>query len=300
MTDERFQDEYVAVFREQLVDIIREQSVAYKLYPVNQAITASDNTYVYFKMKEQSNVQYGYELRTPLYNKYASERVTTAIPVHQADLFFDRHEKGRAMKDVFTLDARTRQAIEDMVEDIERTAIYGDSNTGTVLSDTTNISTAASPELDLGTFKEAVEDFHGQVSQLRNLLKNKFQGTKLNLLWTTDVDDRARGIASTTSEEITFYDYVAKWLSDFNGGGIGSDHIFASNYLGSNTNAGTTNTALIASDPRNMELITSELEVVQGLTPLEDLEIQVAIRNKPIFYRSNDAVIYGATAVLTA
>ena len=299
MTEEIFTEAAVSAWKADLVDIVREQSIARKLYPQDQAVSAADGNYIYYKIKEQSNVQYAYELQSRKYNKYATEKVSTAIPIHQGDLHFTRHEASRAAKDVLKLDTRVMNTIEDMVEQEERTAIYGDTDTGTVLSDTTNISTAATVELDFGTFAEGIEDFHLMMTQLRNLLKNKFVGCKLKFIQTTDMDDGIRARASTSNEAITCYDHIGKLLVDFNGGGSPSDHIFASNYLGSNTNAGTTNSALIASDPRNMRLITSPLEVTQGRDSLQNLDVQIAMRSKPIFFRGNDGVIYGGTSVIT-
>lgn len=295
-----FTEEAVSAWRKDLVDIIRSQSIARKIYPQQQAVSVSDGNYIYYKILEQSNVQYAFELQRREFNKYGTKKVSTPIPLHQGDLHFTRHEAKRAARDILPIDARVLNTIEDMVEQEERTAIYGDDATGTVLHDTTNISTAATSEIDLGTFIEGVQTFATQVSQLRNLLKNKWTGAKINLVWTSDCDDRARALMSTTSEHVSTYMGIGNILVDINGGGTPSDHIFVSNYLGSATGAGTTNSALIASDPRNMRLISSELEVVQGRDSLENLDIQLAMRSKPVFYRGNDAVIYGATVVLTA
>ena len=300
MADNLFQEQAITAFKQEVVDIIRETSIAFKIYPLNQAVEPSDSHFTYYKAKESGQVQYAFELQTPMVNKYATEKVITAIPTHQANIAFSRHEAARARKDVLNLDARIRFLIEDMVDDQNRTAVYGDADTGTILSDTTNISTAAADELDLGTFVEGVQHFHASVSQCRNLLKSKFQGCKLKVVWTSDVDDRARAINNTYNQAESFYDWLGAFLVRFNGGGTAEDHIFVSNYLGSATNAGTTNMAMIASDPRNMELIHSRVEVVQGQSPREDLEIEVAQRLKPVFYRGNDAVIYHATVVLTA
>ena len=302
MADLIFTEEAVSAWKKDLIGVIREQSIVRKLYPQNQGVTPEDSNYIYYKIVEQSNIQYGFELQSRKFSKYASQKNSVAIPLHQGDMTFTRHEAKRAAKDVLKLDRRVLEMIEDMVQQEEKKGIYGDDDTGTVLHDTTNVSTAASPELDMGTFKEGMEDFHGQVSQVRTLLKNKFQGCKLKIIWTPDVDDRARAIASTTSEEVTLYDYIGDWLVKFNGGGAPQDHIFASGFLGATGGGdtpGTTNTALIASDPRNMELVSSELEVIQGRDNLQNLDVQVVMRSKPVFYRDNDAVIYGGTAVLT-
>lgn len=299
MTDEIFQEQAVTKVKAQLVDIIRESSVARRLYPQLEGVSASDGNFVYYKMKEQDNTQYAYELQNRRLSKYASQKVSTAIPIHQGDLHFTRHEIGRAAKDVFPMDARLRQLVESLVENEEKTAIYGDDDTGTILSDTTNISTAASAELDFGTQVEAMDDVQSQFAQLRTLLKNKFEGCILKYIWTSDVDARARIIRATTGNLISAYDAIGEFLVNFNGGGTYADHILVSDYLGSATAVGTTNTALVAVDPRNMALVTSPLEMPQGLDSLGNLDVQVCFRSKPIFYRGNDAVIYGGTAVLT-
>ena len=299
MTTEQFTEAAVTAWKADLVDIVREQSIVRKLYPQDEAVTYSDGNYVYYKIGEQSNVQYGYELQSPKFNVYDTEKTLVAIPLHQGNMHFDRHDAMRAEKDILTLDMRVMNVIENIVEQEEAKGIYGDADTGTVLSDTTNISTAATVEWDFGTFAEGMEDFQLSITQLRNLLKNKFQGCKLKVIQTTDIDDGIRARASTTNEALTCYDQMGKILVDFNGGGSPSDHIFASNYLGSATNAGTTNSCLIASDPRNMRLITSPLEVVSGRTSLNHLDVEICMRSKPVFFRGNDSVIYGGTSVIT-
>ncbi len=303
MADLIFTEEAVSTWKKDLVTVIREESIVRKLYPQNQAVTPADSNYIFRRIVEQSNIQYGFELQSRKYSKYATKKESTQIPLHQGDLHFTRHEAERAAKDVLKVDRRVLEMIEDMVQQEEKKGIYGDDITGTVLHDTTNVSTAASPEIDMGTFKEGMEDFHGQVSQLRTLLKNRFTGAKLKIIWTPDVDDRAKAIASTTSEEVTLYDYIGDYLVKYNGGGLPRDYIFSSGFLGATgvqgITPGTTNTALIASDAKNMELVTSELEVKQGRDNLDNLDVQVTMRSKPVFYRGNDAVIYGATAVLT-
>ena len=160
MAGEIFTEQAVSVWKKDLVDKIREQSVARKLYPQIQAVLPSDGNYIYYKVIEQSNVQYGFELQARKFNKYGTEKVSTAIPIHQGDLQFTRHEAARAAKDVLKVDARVLNTIEDMVEQEQKTAIYGDDDSGTILHDTTNVSTAASPELDMGTFLEGKDDFH--------------------------------------------------------------------------------------------------------------------------------------------
>lgn len=300
MTTEIFTEQAVSAWKKDLIGVIREQSIVRKLYPQNEGVTPADGNYIYYKIKEQSNIQYGFELQRRQFSVYATEKVSTPIPLHQGDMTFTRHEAKRAAKDVLKLDRRVLEMIEDIVQQEESKGIYGDDDTGTVLHDTTNVSTAASPELDMGTFKEGMEDFHGQVSQLRNLLKNKFQGCKLKIVWSPNVDDRAKAIASTTSEEITLYDYISDWLVKFNGGGTRQDHVFASGFLESATGAGANASALIASDARNMELVSSELEVIQGRDNLQNLDIEVTMRSKPVFYRDNKSVIFGTGVVLTA
>ncbi len=299
MAGEIFTEQALSKWKLDLIDIIREQSIVRKIYPQNEGVSPEDGIFIYYKELEQSNVQYGHEIQARKFNKYATEKVSTAIPLHQGDLTFTRHEAKRADRDILKIDKRVLNLIEDIVEQEEVRGIFGKADTGLVLHDTTNVSTAASPELDMGTFKEGIEDFHGQISQLRNLLKNKFQGCKLKYVWSPNVDDRARSIASTTSEEVTLYDYIAAWLVQFNGGGTPQDHIFSSGFLESESGAGANASALIASDPRNMDLVTSDLEIVRGTDSLEHLDIQVILRSKPVFYRGNDSVIFGTGVVLT-
>ena len=300
MSDNIFQEDAITAFKQEVVDIIRDESIAFKIFPLNEAVEPDQSHFTYYKAKEQGKVQYNFERQTPLWNKYATEKVITAIPYHQANIGFGRHEAAQARKDVLNLDARIRFLIEDMVDDQNRTSIYGDANTGTVLSDTTNISTAASDDLDLGTFVEATEHWYTGFNQLKNLLGNKFQGSQIKVIWTTDVETRAQVLMNTYDQGQSFYDWLGETLVKYNRGGSAQDHIFANDYLGSATGAGTTNMAVIASNPKNMELIHSRVEVIQGKSPLEDLEIEVGQRLKPVFYRGNDAVIYHGTVVLTA
>jgi hypothetical protein len=299
MTVEQFTADAVTALKAELVDIIREQSIVRKLYPTDQAVSFADGMYKYYKIHEQDNTQYGYELQQAKYSKFATEATNVPIPIHQGDLHFTPTEIARANKDVLTVDERVRETINQIVENEEAKCIYGDANTGTILSDTTNVSTAISDEIDLGTFAEGMQHIHLAISQLKALLKNKFQGCQLKIIQTTDTDARMRSLVSA-NETMTLYDYIGAWLVQFNGGGSIEDHMFASNYLGSATNAGTTNWALIASDPRNMKLIHSELDVAQDLNDIDGLRVQIRLRSKPVFFRGNDAVIYSGTTVLTA
>jgi len=296
----QFSEEAVVMLKKDLVDIIRSESIVRKLYDQNQAVTAAKGDYKYYKILEQSNVQYGFELQRRKYNVYGTKPVSVPIPMHQGDLHFTRHQVKKAAGDKLKIDGRIRNTIQNMIEKSEIKGIYGDPDTGTVLHDTTNISTAATAELDLTTFVTSRNTFHGIVSQLRGLLKNKFTACKLKVVWTSDVDDRSKVCASALNDQITFRTILEDFLIKFNRGGQESDHIFTTNYLGSGTNIGTTNMALLAKHPSNMELITSELEVVQGNDPLGNLDIQLDFRAKPVFYRLNDCVIYSGTVDITA
>ena len=300
MTDEKFQEQAIAAYKAEVIDIVREVSTVRKIFPVNEAIAASDNTYVYYKLKESSQIQYNYEAVTPKYNVYATEKVSEPIPYLQGDLSFSRHERGRLAKDVVPIDIRTRALIADLNEEEEKICYYGHKNFvggETGFTDTTNMATTATDEFDLGTYLEGKQHFYASVSQLRTLLKNKMVGGKLKIVWTTDVDDRAKAIAHTYNGE-TFYEWVIKELARFNGSN-GYDDLVVSNYLDSETNAGTVNTLMVYSAPHLQQLITSPIEIVQGDTPQGDLQIQIGWRFRPLAYVSNDSAIIHVTTVLT-
>lgn len=299
MTDERFQEQAINVDIPKLVDIIHEMSFARRIFP-EIPVGVSDRTGTYHRVKENSNVQLNLDLVAPKYSDFATQKMIDKLPVHQADLAYDRHERMRMAKDILKLDQRQRLAVEQIVDSEEKLVFAGNDKNGiTSFNDTGTNSTAAADELDLGTFVEGVQHYHTSLSQLRNLLKNKFQGSKLYVAWTTDVDDRARAINSTTSEHITFYDYLVGQLAGINGGN-GAEYIVPTNYLGSEAGTGTVSMAMIASDPRNLGLFSSPLEVFSGPAALGGIEIQLALRSAPAFLRGVSAVIYHGTCVLTA
>lgn len=301
MTIERFTEAAVSGLKKELVDIVRNESIVRKLYPQYKGVTPSDGNYIYYKIIEQDNTQFGFELQQREFSRFATQKVSEPIGIHQGDLQLTRHEVSIANKDIFNVDSRIQETIKQMIDDEERTGIFGATQTGeTILHDTTNVSTAITTNVDMGTFIEAAQTWNTAVLQLKVLLKNKFKLAVLKLVWTPDVEARAKAIHSTTSEEVSIYDYIAKSLINNNGGGIPSDHIFSSGYLGSETAAGTVCLAIIASHPTNMQLIHSEIEVTQGFDSMKNLDVQLDFRSRPLFYRGNDAVIYDDTVVLTA
>lgn len=295
----KFTEEAVSAWKKDLITIIRSESIVRKLYDQNQAVTAAKGNYIYHKILEQSNVQHGFELQRRKYNVYASKKMEVPIPIHQGDLHFLRHEVVRAAGDKLPVDRRVMETLQSMIEKEEIKGIYGDPDTGTILHDTTNVSTSADTELDLTTFATGRTTLHTMVSQLRALLKNKFAACKLKVVWTSNVDDRSNVCASALNDLMTFRMLLEDYLVKFNKGGKASDYIFTTNYLGSATGVGSANMALLATHPQNMELITSEVEVTQGLDNLNNLDIQLDFRSKPIFYRLNDTVIYSGTVDIT-
>jgi hypothetical protein len=275
-----------------LVDIIREISYARKIFPVDTTVPIEAKVGEYWEVEEDDNVQYNFDLVAPEYSRFALLEKNPVIPVHQGNLAYTRHELKRAAKSKLPVDMRQRLLMEQINQKEESVAIGGHTATGiTSFADTTNNSTAYGTNLDLTSFSTAISTWHTSVSQLRALLKDKFQGAQLVQIWTSDVDQRARAVLNTNETE-TFYDYLKAQ--------IGEDNIISSDYLGSAAGSGTTNAALVPKDPRNLGLLSSNLEIVQGETTLKGLEVEVALRSRPVFFRGVKSCLYDATVDITA
>ena len=297
MTDERFQEQATNIDTGKLVDIIKEMSFARKVFP-EFPVGVEDRVANFYKVKEHSGVQTSLDLSAPNYSSFATEKVPNILGIHQADLAYDRHDLKRAARDILPVDSRQRLAIEEIVDAEEKLVWAGKASLGiTSVAEVGTNSTTTAVELDLGTFIEAATTFNQSASQLRNLLKNKFQGSKIFMAYSTDVDDRAKALPSTTSEHIFAYDFFVDQLGKMNGGN-GADYIIPTNYLGAEAGDATLQMAMIASDPRNIGLWSSELEVFSGATPLGGLEVQMDLRSTPAFFRGASAIVYHATCVL--
>ncbi len=274
-----------------LVDIIRDMSYARKVFPVGESIPVEMKRFAYWDITEEDRTQYNFDLVSPEYSRFAALEKNPAIPIHQGNLAYKRHELKNLGRSVFKLDARQRAAMEQINTKEHSVAFGGHTATGvTSFADSTLNSTAYASSLDLTSFATFIKTWQLSVSQLRALLKDKFAGATLIQVWTTDADDRARSCLNTYETE-TAYDYLVKQ--------IGADNIIATNYLGSAAGTGTTNAALVPKDIRNLELVSSNLEIVTGLTTLKNLEVEMALRSRPLFYRGVKSSLYDASVDIT-
>ncbi|MCK5019708.1 MAG: hypothetical protein KAS32_21800 [Candidatus Peribacteraceae bacterium] len=278
--------------RDKMVDIIRDISQARKVFHVGPSIPVHQKITQYFEESEENRVQYNLDLVAPKYSKFKSQEKNPLIPIHQGDLKYMRHELAALPKDPVPVDRRQRLTLEQITEDEERVVFAGDSKIGiTSFADTTYNSTAWTGELDLTSYTTAITTYTAGRSQLRALLKSKFALAILKMVWTPDVDDRAR-VTLNTDQSDNFYDWLVR--------AIGKENIHSTGYLDSEAGTGTTNAVLVPKNPGNMELISSNLELVNGLTPLKDLEVQMDIRSRAIFYRGVKSSLYSATVDITA
>ncbi len=113
----RFTEQAVSALKKELVDIVRNESIVRRLYPQNQAVTVDEGNYIYYKILEQDNTQYGFELQARDFSRFATKKVSEAIPVHQGDLQFTRHEVAHGNKDILKVDTRIQETIKQMNQD---------------------------------------------------------------------------------------------------------------------------------------------------------------------------------------
>lgn len=277
--------------RDKMLDVIRELSFVRIGFPVGPSIPVWQRETQYFDITEQDNIQYNLDLVAPNYSRFSAQEKRPAVPIHQGDLEYKRHEVQALGSDILTLDRRQRETLAQMVNDEERVGWAGDAKTGiTSFANTTDNSTAATAELDLTSYTTAITTWTNIRSQLRTLLKSQFRGPDMTV-WTSDVDDRAEVVLNTDQN-----DTFKAWLERK----IGAENIIVTNFLGSETAAGTINMGFYKKDPMNLELMTSGLEVVSGLSELKDLKVQLALRSRPIFYRGVKSAIYSGTVDITA
>ena len=303
MADNFFQEQAIEVFKAQLIDIIRNQSTIRQIIPENTALAPSQNEYSYYKKKEQDLTQFNFEVSTPKYSKFATEEVNVAVPYIQGDLAFTRHEVDRLTRDVLPLDSRINELVGQLKAKEQRIGFAGDDGTGVTsfenVTAVTGNATAIATEVNLGTFTEGIQTFELAISQVDALLKSETEGVKYHMINTTDADDRAKSLFNDYTAESVYNMWVMR-LGQLNGGN-GQDFIHATNFLGGvEAETGTTNSAIVAAAPHTMELVTSDIEVIQGFTPQEDLQIQIGYRFVPILnYQGVKSIIYGGTSALT-
>lgn len=278
--------------RKKMVDILRDESLARRVFPVGPSIPVWQKETQYFEVSEDDNTQYNLDLVAPKYSRFAAIEKRPRIPVHQGDLGYDRHRVAALRSDILKLDERQKKTVKQINQDEHRVAFAGDVRTGiTSFADTTNNATAWTGELDLTSFATGIATFNAGLSQYQRLLKNEWDGGTTMIVWTWDVDARAKACLNTDQTK-TFY----QWLK----GEIGEANIIATDYLGSEAGSGTTNAVLIRKKPSILELMSSNLEVVSGLSALKDLKVQIALRSRPIFYQKTSSVLYSATVDITA
>jgi len=276
---------------DKLVDIIRDMSFARAVFPVSKPVPIEKKRGSYWQIGETDETQYNFDLVSPKYSRFDLIEKNPAIPIHQGNLGYTRHEVKRLNNSKLPVDQRQRLVLEQIVAKEESVAFGGHSDTSiTSFADTTNNSTAFSSSLDLTSYATGVKTFELAYRQLKNLLKNKFQGSTVMMVWTTDVDSRAYSCLNS-DETKTF----GEWLESR----IGKQNIIATDYLGSASGAGTTNATLVPKDPRNLELLSSALETVVGVTTLKGLEVELALRSRPVFYRGVKSCLYDASVDIT-
>ncbi len=286
--------------REYLVDVIRELTVARRIFPVETSLKPSDKIGQYYEVTEDDRTKVTFELGEPDYSSFATEEINPPIPLYSGYLHFNRHDKMRVMKDIFTLNDRQRGLMSQLVNREEKTIVAGnDVKSITALNDEGTTSTNMADILDFGTYVEGVQHAQKAITQMRTLLKNKFENTTVKIIWTSDVDDRARELNSTTDESVNLLDGIAKLLASYNGGN-GYKDIHTCNYLGSEAGTGTVSCAVIASDKRHYVIQDSPIEVFAEPTQFGGLAVEVSWRSRLHFKSGVKAAIYEQAVILTA
>lgn len=289
---QRFEQATYKFDTKKLVEIIRAISYARDVFPVDTTVPIESKLGEYWEVEESDKVQYNFDLVSPDYSRFALIEKNPAIPVHQGDLSYTRHELKRANRSKLKVDMRQRLMMEQINQQEESVAFGGHTATGmTSFADETKNSTAYATTLDLTDFTTSVTTFHKSISQLKQLLKDKFQGAQIVQVWTSNVDEKARSTLNTNQTQ-TFWDYVKNT--------IGEANIIVTDYLGDPAGGGDANAALVPKDPRNLGLLSSILEIVQGETTLKGLEVQAALRSRPVFFRGVKSCLYEGTVDITA
>ena len=298
MADLTFQEQaYVTKISEQLVGVQRLEAEARKAFFVNESVNVEDTNGLYYKIKEQNKVIYELDLVSRDYSAYATEKVKPVLPLIQNAITYNRHEFKRMARDVLKFDERQRLLIETINSKGESIAWGGDTNCNIGSIATTGNFTAWTGPLDLGTFAEALPLFTAAVAQYKALLDDKFVGP-LYYIRTADVWATEMARFSTTTDSISFYDWVVDWLGKFNGTpGNGKQYSIVTNYLGSPTGAGTTNCALMLKNPLIAQLVSSPLETHLFDTARGGKTLEVTQRLAPVFLKGVSSCLYEDTVV---
>lgn len=285
--------------RDYLVDVIRELTTARRIFPVETSLKPSDKVGQYYEVTEEDRTKVTFELGEPDYSSFATEEKNPPIPIYSGYLHLNRHDKVRVMNDVFNLNDRQRGLMSQLVTREDKTLVAGNDVKGiTALDDEGTTSTNMADILDFGTYVEGIQHMQKAITQMRTLLKNKFENTTVKVIWTSDVDDRARELNSTTDESVNLLDGIAKVLKSYNGGD-GYKDIHTSNFLGSEAGTGTTNAAVIASDKRHFVIQDSPVEVLAEPTQFQGLAVEASWRSRLHFKSGVKAAIYEQAVVLS-
>lgn len=300
MTDERFRDDALTTTIDQLVDVIRKRAYHRMAFPVNTTARIEDELIKYFKITEQNNVQYEFKLVAAKFSAFATEKVEDAIPLLQATLPLTRHELKQARRDVLSLDRRIELMGEEIMDKEAAVAWGADADTGVGSFATTGNHTDWTDPLDLGTFVEACEHWGSAVAEYQALLKDNYGNGELYFGCTTDVYARMISIFNTTQEGQDWYSWLADWLGRHNGVQPGSQFIIVTPYLGSAAGAGTTNCVIFKKDMKNLQLVTSPLELDEFDIERGGKIFEATMRSLPLFLQGVNTSLYEDTVVLTA
>ena len=203
----------------------------------------------------------------------ASKPAYLDVSLIHDEFTIDEHEKLRREKGLTPIQvAKDRQALK-FARDEDMYAIAGESsavNSVPGFSDTTNVSTVVTTELDLTNFATWKTTLNAMIDQLDTSLRNSGNGPgveqfPLRLMVTTDVKKRMKEVSSTLDDNFTGLDYALKLLEQ-ESPGKGSG-IVVSNNLGATvsksgnrfsvTTAGTTNACMYSPHPEHMGIFAS-------------------------------------------
>lgn len=276
-----------------LVDIIREITMARRWFPVIEGINIETLQARFHNLNETNNAKTRADLESPDLSGVTSTPATKDIPLHQDTIMFNRMDKKRASRDIVTLDKRENMMIERVNNLEEIAAIAGNALLSlTALADVTNNTTAATGVLDVDDFAKFTKQFMIMKGELVAAMKNQLRpATPLYVIMTDDVFNQIEAVFSTTNDTVN----ATSWLAGILGG---RERILHTDFLGSEAGSGTKNFALGAKSASNYALLSSALERVEGESPLKDWTKQVTLRSYPLWFRQ-EATIYEAGVTLT-
>lgn len=287
-TVESYSEKSFIVNKKALIGLMRESSVIRRIMPVETSLQPEDAIYEWYKKVEKKMSQYNFELVSPRFSQFGTQRERDPIPILQNDLTYNRHEVKRLARGLLKLDARQGLCVEQIADDENQIGVAGNAATGIVSFDDTagGTTTNMTISFDTTSFSTAVNTFETAITEAKADLKAvEYAKSEKHLLVTSDVEARMRAIFSTVDDTRNIFDQVAKILARENKVANGEPFMHYSDYLGSEAGTGTISAALICKNIDNMALITSPMEVLLKVDEVNGIHIQFAMRSAPLFYR---------------